>query len=44
MPFAPVRWDHPAYRFMRGGDGDGVVCEQGCKLTVYSRRLPIMIQ
>ena len=24
---APVRWDHPAYRHMRDGDGDGVVCE-----------------
>ena len=24
---APVRRGHPAYRFMRGGDGDGVVCE-----------------
>ena len=24
---APVRRDHPAYRFMRDGDGDGVVCE-----------------
>ncbi len=24
---APVRRDHPAYRFMRDGDGDGMVCE-----------------
>ena len=24
---APVRQGHPAYRFMRDGDGDGVVCE-----------------
>lgn len=24
---APVSRDHPAYRFMRDGDGDGVVCE-----------------
>ena len=24
---APVRSDHPAYRFMSDGDGDGVVCE-----------------
>ena len=24
---APVRRDHPAYPFMRDGDGDGVVCE-----------------
>lgn len=24
---APVRRDHPAYWFMRNGDGDGVVCE-----------------
>ena len=24
---APVSKDHPAYRFMRDGDGDGVVCE-----------------
>ena len=23
----PVRRGHPAYRFMREGDGDGVVCE-----------------
>ncbi len=26
---APVSRDHPAYPFMRDGDGDGVVCEQG---------------
>ncbi|MCY4592589.1 MAG: excalibur calcium-binding domain-containing protein [Alphaproteobacteria bacterium] len=26
---APVRSDHAAYRFMRDGDGDGVVCERG---------------
>lgn len=25
---APVPRDHPAYPFMRDGDGDGVVCEQ----------------
>ena len=24
---APVGREHPAYRFMRNGDGDGVVCE-----------------
>ena len=24
---APVWRDHPAYRYMRDGDGDGVVCE-----------------
>ena len=24
---APVHSDHPAYEFMRDGDGDGVVCE-----------------
>ena len=24
---APVRSDHPAYRYMRDGDGDGMVCE-----------------
>ncbi|MYK32308.1 MAG: excalibur calcium-binding domain-containing protein [Boseongicola sp. SB0670_bin_30] len=24
---APVPRDHPAYRFMTDGDGDGVVCE-----------------
>ena len=24
---APMRRDHPAYRFARDGDGDGVVCE-----------------
>lgn len=24
---APVRRSHPAYRHMRDGDGDGVVCE-----------------
>ncbi|MCY4288300.1 MAG: excalibur calcium-binding domain-containing protein [Aestuariivita sp.] len=24
---APVEQNHPAYRFMRDGDGDGVVCE-----------------
>ena len=24
---APVRRGHPAWRFMRDGDGDGVVCE-----------------
>ena len=24
---APVRREHPAYRFMRDRDGDGVVCE-----------------
>ena len=26
---APVTRDHPAYPFMRDGDGDGVVCESG---------------
>ena len=24
---APVRRDHPAYQYMRDGDGDGIVCE-----------------
>ena len=24
---APVHRDHPAYQYMRDGDGDGVVCE-----------------
>ena len=24
---APVQRSHPAYRYMRDGDGDGVVCE-----------------
>ena len=24
---APVSHDHPAYRYMRDGDGDGIVCE-----------------
>ena len=24
---APVPRGHPAYRFMRDGDGDGIVCE-----------------
>ena len=24
---APVHRGHPAYRYMRDGDGDGVVCE-----------------
>ena len=24
---APVRPGHPAYRYMRDGDGDGIVCE-----------------
>ncbi len=24
---APVRHSHPAYRYMRDGDGDGIVCE-----------------
>ena len=24
---APVNRDHPAYPYMRDGDGDGVVCE-----------------
>ena len=24
---APVRWDHPAYPFMRDADSDGIVCE-----------------
>ncbi len=32
---APVMRDHPAYPFMRDGDGDGVVCESG-----RGRRLP----
>ena len=26
---APVTRSHPAYAFMRDGDGDGVVCESG---------------
>ena len=24
---SPVRRDHPAYAYMRDGDGDGIVCE-----------------
>lgn len=28
---APVGRDHPAYRYMRDGDADGVVCEAGCR-------------
>ena len=28
---APVTRDHPAYAFMRDGDGDGVVCESGSR-------------
>ena len=28
---APVTRDHPAYPFMRDGDGDGVVCETGSR-------------
>ena len=28
---APVTRDHPAYPFMRDGDGDGVVCESGSR-------------
>ena len=28
---APVGRDHPAYRYMRDGDSDGVVCEAGCR-------------
>ena len=28
---APVHRDHPAYRYMRDGDADGVVCEAGCR-------------
>ena len=28
---APVMRDHPAYPFMRDGDGDGVVCESGSR-------------
>ena len=27
---APVRRGHPAYHYMRGGDGDGIVCERAC--------------
>ena len=30
---APVTRDHPAYPFMRDGDGDGVVCESGSSRT-----------
>ena len=30
---APVTRDHPAYPFMRDGDGDGVVCESGRSRT-----------
>ena len=30
---APVIRDHPAYPFMRDGDGDGVVCESGSSRT-----------
>lgn len=28
---APVSREHPAYRYMRDGDSDGVVCEAGCR-------------
>ena len=28
---APVPRDHPAYRFMRDADGDGVVCERSTR-------------
>ena len=28
---APVSRDHPAYRYMRDGDSDGVICEAGCR-------------
>lgn len=28
---APVSRSHPAYRYMRDGDGDGVVCEGGAR-------------
>ena len=34
---APVTRDHPAYPFMRDGDGDGVVCEAGKPRRVASR-------
>ena len=30
---APVKQSHPAYPFMRDGDGDGVVCESGSSRT-----------
>ena len=30
---APVTRDHPAYPYMRDGDGDGVVCESGSRRT-----------
>ena len=35
---APVTRDHPAYPFMRDGDGDGVVCESGSSRA--SPRIP----
>ena len=28
MAIAPARRGHPAYRYMRDSDGDGVACEQ----------------
>ena len=37
---APVTRDHPAYPFMRDGDGDGVVCESGNRRASPARPAP----
>ena len=37
---APVTRDHPAYPFMRDGDGDGVVCESGSASPVLAAPAP----
>ena len=37
---APVTRDHPAYPFMRDGDGDGVVCESGRRRASPTRPPP----
>ena len=37
---APVTRDHPAYPFMRDGDGDGVVCESGRRRASPARPAP----
>ena len=37
---APVSRDHPAYPFMRDGDGDGVVCESGSRPASLARPAP----
>ena len=35
---APMTRDHPAYPFMRDGDGDGVVCDSGSASPRVPRR------